>query len=46
MRPKEDLHESRLLSATDDDDSSTILPLTRYGNRKKQLSEITETQKL
>lgn len=46
MRPKEDMHESRLLSATDDDESSTILPLTRYEYGKKQLSDITETQKL
>lgn len=46
MRPKEDLHESRLLSATDEDDSATILPLTRYDYGQKHLSGITETQKL
>lgn len=45
MRPKDDLHESRLLATADDEDSS-ILPLNRFDYDKQQLRDNTETQKL
>lgn len=46
MRPKGDLHESRLLSATDDDEASTTIPLTCYVNKKNMFNDVNETQKL
>lgn len=46
MSPKNVLHQSRLLTAADDGESSTIMPLTRYEYEKEKFQDITETQKL
>lgn len=46
MSQKSGLHQSHLLAAADDDETSTIIPLTRYEYGKEKMLDVTETQKL
>lgn len=43
---KSGVQQARLLSATDDDDSSTIIPLTRFEYSKDRIDDVTEMQPL
>lgn len=45
LSPKSGLQQSPLLAANDDDES-TIMPLTRFEYGKHQYHDVTETQKL
>lgn len=46
MSQKSGLQQSPLLAANDEDDASTIMPLTRFEYGKGKFHDITETQKL
>lgn len=40
------MQQSPLLAANDDEETSTIMPLTRYDYGKEKFRDVTETQKL
>lgn len=40
------MQQSPLLAANDDEETSTIVPLTRYDYGKEKFRDVTETQKL
>lgn len=46
MSQKSGLQQSPLLAANDDEETSTIMPLTRYEYGKEKFRDVTETQKL
>lgn len=46
MSQKSGLQQSPLLASQDDEETSTIMPLTRYEYDKGKFDDMTETQKL